>query len=162
MSNRAWMPLHIADYLSDTGHLNAAEHGAYLLLIMHYWQNGHLPENEKLIARVARMTVEQWEESRDRLLPFFHADTGRYSKADRAVRRGVNRRAPAFLRREVLERDGEICAYCRGTAGPFHVDHKQPWSLGGKHSLDNLCVACEPCNLAKSNLPFSDWMEIIQ
>lgn len=71
MSNRAWMPLHIADYLSDTGHLNAAEHGAYLLLIMHYWQNGHLPQNEKLIARVARMTVDQWEESRDVIAMLF-------------------------------------------------------------------------------------------
>jgi hypothetical protein len=56
------MPLHIADYLADTGHLTATEHGAYMLLIMHYWQNGHLPENEKLIARVGRMTPDQWED----------------------------------------------------------------------------------------------------
>ena len=55
MSNRAWMPLHIDDYLADTGHLTGAEHGAYLLLIMHYWQNGSLPGSERLIARVARM-----------------------------------------------------------------------------------------------------------
>lgn len=71
MSNRAWMPLHIADYLADTGHLTAAEHGAYLLLIMHYWQNGHLPENERVIARIAKLTAEQWEESRDMLAMLF-------------------------------------------------------------------------------------------
>lgn len=71
MSNRAWMPLHIADYLADTGHLTAAEHGAYMLLIMHYWQNGGLPENERVIARVAKMTPEQWEESRDILAMLF-------------------------------------------------------------------------------------------
>jgi uncharacterized protein YdaU (DUF1376 family) len=65
------MPLHIADYLADTGHLTATEHGAYMLLIMHYWQNGHLPENEKLIARVGRMTPDQWEESRDVLAMLF-------------------------------------------------------------------------------------------
>ncbi|MBY5682668.1 DUF1376 domain-containing protein [Rhizobium leguminosarum] len=71
MSNRAWMPLHIADYLADTGHLTATEHGAYLLLIMHYWQNGRLPENERVIARIAKLTPEQWDESRDMLAMLF-------------------------------------------------------------------------------------------
>lgn len=71
MSNRAWMPLHIADYLADTGHLTATEHGAYLLLIMHYWQNGSLPENERVIARIAKLSPEQWEESRDMLAMLF-------------------------------------------------------------------------------------------
>ncbi len=71
MSNRAWMPLHIGDYLADTGHLTATEHGAYLLLIMHYWQNGCLPENERIIARIAKLTPEQWEESRDMLAMLF-------------------------------------------------------------------------------------------
>lgn len=71
MSNRAWMPLHITDYLADTGHLTAAEHGAYMLMIMHYWQNGSLPANERLIARIARMSAEQWDESRDVLAMLF-------------------------------------------------------------------------------------------
>lgn len=71
MSNRAWMPLHIADYLADTGHLTATEHGAYLLMIMHYWQNGSLPANERVIARIAKLSSEQWEESRDILAMLF-------------------------------------------------------------------------------------------
>lgn len=71
MSNRAWMPLHIADYLADTGHLTATEHGAYLLMIMHYWQNGSLPANERVIARIAKLTAEQWEDSRDILAMLF-------------------------------------------------------------------------------------------
>jgi len=71
MSNRAWMPLHIDDYLADTGHLTGAEHGGYLLLIMHYWQNGGLPDNERLIARIARMDANQWAESRDILSMLF-------------------------------------------------------------------------------------------
>lgn len=162
MSNRAWMPLHIADYLADTGHLTATEHGAYLLLIMHYWQNGHLPENERVIARIAKLTPEQWEESRERLLLPFNNIARRYSKIDRLIGRGTNRRAPFSQRREVLARDGNVCAYCGSTSGPFHVDHKEPWSLGGTHDPDNLCVACEECNLAKSNLPYAVWMEVVQ
>ena len=71
MSNRAWMPLHITDYLADTGHLNAAEHGAYLMLIMHYWQNGSLPADERLLARLARMSKAEWDESRDVLAMLF-------------------------------------------------------------------------------------------
>ena len=71
MSNSAWMPLHITDYLADTGHLNAAEHGAYLMLIMHYWQNGSLPADERLLARLARMSKSEWDESRDVLAMLF-------------------------------------------------------------------------------------------
>lgn len=49
-----WMPLYIADYLSDTSHLNAFEHGAYLLLLLHEWRTGHLPNNMKRLCGVTR------------------------------------------------------------------------------------------------------------
>ena len=73
MSKRHWMPLDIGDYLKDTGHLTATEHGAYLLLIMRYWSDGKLPADERLIARYSRMTPEQWSESRDIIAAFFDA-----------------------------------------------------------------------------------------
>ncbi|MBN9028884.1 MAG: hypothetical protein BGO05_18600 [Rhizobiales bacterium 63-7] len=91
MSNRAWMPLHIADYLADTGHLTATEHGAYLLMIMHYWQNGRLPANERVIARIAKLSAEQWEDSRDILAMLFGPDwthkriDAELSKADEII-----------------------------------------------------------------------------
>jgi len=71
MSHRIWMPLSIVDYLADTGHLSAAEHGAYLLLIMRYWQDGGLPEDERMIARYSKLDATQWAESRDVLAAFF-------------------------------------------------------------------------------------------
>lgn len=66
-----WMPLYVADYLGDTGHLSTIEHGAYLLLIMHYWQTGSLPDDERKLARIARMTGEQWDDVRDTMADMF-------------------------------------------------------------------------------------------
>lgn len=84
MSNRVWMPLSIADYLADTGHLSAAEHGAYLLLIMRYWQDGGLPEDERLIARYSKLDASQWAESRDVLAAFFE-DGWRHKRIDAEI-----------------------------------------------------------------------------
>lgn len=61
------------------------------------------------------------------------------------------------LRAEVFARDGEICAYCRSTEGPFHLDHIHPWSRGGKTSADNLTVACAPCNTSKGSKTVDEW-----
>lgn len=70
-SSPPWMPFNVGDYLRDTGHLTVVEHGAYLLLIMRYWQDGGLPDDEKLIARYAHLTAEQWSESKDVLVALF-------------------------------------------------------------------------------------------
>lgn len=66
-----WMPFYVADYLADTGHLGALEHGAYMLLIMHYWQKGGLPDDDRQLARIARMTDEQFSNARFLLEEFF-------------------------------------------------------------------------------------------
>ncbi|MGR9076238.1 HNH endonuclease [Rhizobium leguminosarum] len=162
MSERPVIRIYVDLYLSHTLDLSTVEHGALLLLIMKNRRNGGLPADHEVVRRWAKMTPNQWAESKDRLLGFFDAGQGRYSLADKISGAGARRRVPIALRQAVLERDGEVCAYCRTTTGPFHVDHKEPWSLGGKHDLENLCVACGACNLAKSNIPYADWLETIQ
>lgn len=67
------MPLYVADYRAKTAHLNAAQHGAYLLLIMHYWSTGSLPDDDKSIARIAAMTPAEWRRSRPTIQAFFHS-----------------------------------------------------------------------------------------
>jgi uncharacterized protein YdaU (DUF1376 family) len=74
MSTRPWMPLYIADYRADTAHLSAAQHGAYLLLIMHYWTTGGLPMDDAPLARIAGMTPAEWKKNRPTIAAFFTAD----------------------------------------------------------------------------------------
>lgn len=69
---RPWMPLYIADYLKDTTHLGALESGAYLHLIMDYWQNGKLPGDDRLLARIAKLTDREWKKLKPILQAFFH------------------------------------------------------------------------------------------
>jgi uncharacterized protein YdaU (DUF1376 family) len=56
-----WMPLYVADYLGDTMHLTGPEHGAYLLLLMHYWRNGPLPDDDRKLAHIARTEASLWK-----------------------------------------------------------------------------------------------------
>jgi len=65
------MPLYIADYLADTAHLRAAQSGAYLHLIMHYWLHGCLPKDDAQLAAIARMDLREWKKNRATLEPFF-------------------------------------------------------------------------------------------
>lgn len=74
MTALAWMPLYVADYLADTGHLCAVEHGAYLLLIMHYWQVGSLPPDDKKLARLARLSDREWRKVKPTIATFFSPD----------------------------------------------------------------------------------------
>lgn len=61
------------------------------------------------------------------------------------------------VRLAVLERDGEVCAYCSSLNGPFEVDHVIPWTRGGSHEMDNLVVACRPCNRSKKDKTPEEW-----
>jgi uncharacterized protein YdaU (DUF1376 family) len=65
------MSWHIGDYKKDTGHLRAAEHGAYFLLIMHYWATGGLPTDDRQLATIACMTDKEWNGARQTLAAFF-------------------------------------------------------------------------------------------
>lgn len=69
--NRPWMPLYVADYRADTAHLDTAQHGAYLLLIMHYWQTGGLPDDDAQLARITCMKPAEWRRARPVIRPFF-------------------------------------------------------------------------------------------
>src|SRR6202040_3610116 len=70
--NRPWMPLYVGDYLGDTGHLTTTQHGAYLLLMMHYWRKGELPDDDRQLCKIAKLPLKTWNEYRATLQDFFH------------------------------------------------------------------------------------------
>jgi uncharacterized protein YdaU (DUF1376 family) len=70
--NRPWMPLYVGDYLGDTGHLTTAQHGAYLLLMMHYWRKGELPDDDRQLSKITKLPLKTWCEYRPILQDFFH------------------------------------------------------------------------------------------
>jgi uncharacterized protein YdaU (DUF1376 family) len=53
MVNTSYMPFYTSEYLLETRHLSLAEHGAYILLLATYWQNGgELPYDEKYLTAI--------------------------------------------------------------------------------------------------------------
>lgn len=75
MSAIPYMPLYIADYLADAAHLTTLEHGAYMLLIMNYWQRGKPLDNSNgRLANVARTSNEEWTKIEPVLAEFFDID----------------------------------------------------------------------------------------
>ena len=58
---------------------------------------------------------------------------------------------------EIVLRDGYACRYCGTTTQFLDVDHVQPLNRGGSSDLDNLALACRPCNVSKGSLLLDEW-----
>lgn len=76
-----WMPLYVGDYLADTGHLTTTQHGAYLLLMMHYWRKRELPDDDKQLAAIAKLQLRIWLDIKGTVQAFFH-DGWRHKRID--------------------------------------------------------------------------------
>lgn len=84
--NRPWMPLYVGDYLGDTGHLTTTQHGAYLLLMMHYWRKGELPDDDRQLSKIAKLPLKTWCEYRPTLQDFFY-DGWKHKRIDTELER---------------------------------------------------------------------------
>lgn len=69
--SRAWMPIYWGDYLRDTRDLTTLQHGAYLLLIAHYWQHDGLPPDERRLAAITGLSPATWKANRDAIADKF-------------------------------------------------------------------------------------------
>lgn len=92
-----WMPVYIGDYLRDTVELTDKEHGAYFLLMLHYWQKKGDISNE--IDRLARVARTDEKTCRFILGSFFKTRDGKYvhKRIDEELEKAENRREKASL-----------------------------------------------------------------
>ena len=90
-----WMPVYIGDYLRDTEELTGPEHGAYLLLLMHYWQKDGIIGSD--IGRLARVCRSDEETARFILGYYFTLEGGNYKnkRADEEMGKAKSRRSSA-------------------------------------------------------------------
>lgn len=70
----------------------------------------------------------------------------------------------AALRRQVIERAGNCCEYCKIAQADqffsFEIDHIIAEKHGGITSEENLCLACTDCNgLKGSDVASVDWAD---
>lgn len=72
MAALPYIQLYVADYLADTAHLSVTASGAYLHLIMNYWQTGKPLKNcDKRLSSIAKCFNGEWELVKDDVKEFF-------------------------------------------------------------------------------------------
>lgn len=73
------IPIFPDAYLRDTTHLTTEQHGAYFLLLMAAWDapDCALPNDEKRLARLARVTLAKWRKIREEILELWTIEGGR-------------------------------------------------------------------------------------
>ncbi|MEM8626241.1 MAG: DUF1376 domain-containing protein [Pseudomonadota bacterium] len=70
------LPLFTDAFLADTTHLSAEETGAYVMLLMCAWRSPScsLPNDDKKLARMARVSPARWGKIRDEVMAFWTLD----------------------------------------------------------------------------------------
>lgn len=77
MSSAPYFKLYPSDFAGDTLHLSTEEMGAYFLLLIALWNaGGQLPNEPKLLARIARVSLRSWPPRWAALASFFEIKGG--------------------------------------------------------------------------------------
>lgn len=148
-------------YLASTRWLTVEEQGAYILLLLTASRSVDLslPDDDRKLARITGLSMKKWKAVRESLACFWRAEGGRLFHVGECTNRRERKAISRYILNAVWERDGNLCTYCGTVDGPFEIDHIYPWSLGGPDTVENLCVACAPCNRSKGNKLLSEWRQ---
>ena len=103
MSKTPWFPFYHTDYLADTVNFSALEHGVYLLLMLHYWREGSLPNDETKLRRITRTTAKEWAQTLPAVSEKFTSEW-RHNRIDKELARAEY----AYQRRANAGRSGGL------------------------------------------------------
>lgn len=80
MSAPPYIPFFVEDYIGDTIGLSLDEHGAYFLLILAAWKQEDcaLPDDDRKLARICRVSPQKWKRLRAVMLDFWTIENGRW------------------------------------------------------------------------------------
>ena len=75
MAKLSSMPMFWSDFFADTEHMNPDAAKAYLFLLGHAWlRKAKLPNDDDVLARLARCSRRSWASIRDQVLAFWEQD----------------------------------------------------------------------------------------
>jgi uncharacterized protein YdaU (DUF1376 family) len=124
---QAWFPFYLADYVADTGQLSLAEHGAYLMLMAHYYNTGKpLPANASVLHRVCRAQTDLEQEAVAVVLTAYFKRDGelyRHSRIDRELAKSIEiseLRRNAANKRHASRRASDLQSSCKTDANDLH------------------------------------------
>jgi uncharacterized protein YdaU (DUF1376 family) len=70
-AHKPWFKFHVADFRTETLTLSAAQRGAYISLLMYYWEHEGLPNDDEKLARIAGMHMRDWRRNRTSIAALF-------------------------------------------------------------------------------------------
>lgn len=98
-----WFSFFIKPYVSDTLRLTTEGHGAYLLLMLDYYQSGEPPpDDDFILAAITKLPMEAWERHRKVLARFFDIREGHWfhERIETEIAEASRRVATSKLRAE--------------------------------------------------------------
>lgn len=161
------MPLNVGDYLRDTTHLTTEQHGAYLLLIFHYWTSrGPLVDDDRQLATIAKLSRRVWANHRPILAGLFRVAEGLWrhkrveeeiatanrlhedakAAADERWRRERERRGPTDASADASAR---ATAYAEPHAGPMQRTTRATRTTGATSQEKATATGCDPRSTRK-------------